>query len=146
MTYALVKSTSPVSVKRHVHYRPFLVDHLFGTTLRHWEFEMRVLGAQSLRVISELDLPKLGPENAARAVWRLYHGGRGLLTTRQAELLSYPDISEIHGGLVALAELASSFKAHSLKQERQQVCVPYLIVGSWDQLPSRSLATSRVSR
>jgi len=36
---------------------------------------MRVLGAQSLRVISELDLTKLGPENAARAVWRLYYRG-----------------------------------------------------------------------
>jgi len=34
---------------------------------------MRVLGAQSLRAISELDLTKLGPENADRAVWRLYH-------------------------------------------------------------------------
>jgi len=91
---------------------------------------MRVLGAQSLRVISELDLHKLGPENAARAVWHLYRGGRGLLTTSQAELLSYPDISEIHGGLVALTELASSFKAHSLKQERRQVCVAFLIVES----------------
>ena len=36
---------------------------------------MRVLGAQSLRVISELDLTKLGPENAARAVWHLYYNG-----------------------------------------------------------------------
>jgi len=68
MKYTRVKSISPMSVKRHVHYRPFLIDHLFDITLRHWEFEMRVLGAQSLRVISELDLPKLGPENAARAV------------------------------------------------------------------------------
>ena len=33
---------------------------------------MRVLGAQSLRVISELHLPNLGPENAARAVWRIH--------------------------------------------------------------------------
>ena len=57
-----------VLAKRHVHYRPFLIDHLFDITLRHWEFGMRVLGAQSLRVISELDLAKLGPENAIRAV------------------------------------------------------------------------------
>ena len=57
------------STKRHTHYRPFLIDHLFDTTLRHWEFEMRVLGAQSLRAISELDLSKLGVGNAARAVW-----------------------------------------------------------------------------
>jgi len=68
MTCTLVKSISPVPVKRHIHYRPFLVNHLFDITLRHWEFEMRVLGAQSLRAISELDLPRLGPENAARAV------------------------------------------------------------------------------
>lgn len=69
-----------VLVKRHAHYRPFLIDHLFDTTLRHWEFEMRVLGAQSLRAISELDLTKLGPENAARAVRYLHHyGARGLL-------------------------------------------------------------------
>ena len=57
-----------VLAKRHIHYRPFLIDHLVDTTLRHWEFEMRVLGAQSLRVISELDLTTLGPENATRAV------------------------------------------------------------------------------
>ena len=63
-----IKPVSLVLAQRHVHYRPFLIDHLLGTTLRHWELDMRVLGAQSLRVISELDMTKLGPENAARAV------------------------------------------------------------------------------
>jgi len=83
---------------------------------------MRVLGAQSLRAISELDLTNLGPENSVRAVWGLHHYGvRDSLIASQAKLLSYPDVSEIHGGLVALTELASGFKTHGLEQERQQV-------------------------
>ena len=55
---------------RHAEYRPFLIDHLLSVTLRHWDPQMRQLGAQSLRAICELDLPKLGPDSAAKAVSR----------------------------------------------------------------------------
>ncbi|KAF9779616.1 TBCD protein [Thelephora terrestris] len=108
-------------VGEHIHYRPFLIDHLFDITLRHFEFEMRVLGAQSLRAISELDLAKLGPENAARA----------------AKLLSCADVNEIHGGLVALNELASCFKSRGLEEERQQA-FRYL-----SELPTKVLQGTR---
>jgi len=108
---------------------------------------MRVLGAQSLRVISELDLVELGPENAARAVRHLYHHRvRDLLKTSQAKLLSWPDTSEVHGGLVALTELASGFKARGLEQERQQVCPVVLIARHWDKPLSRRFAISQLSR
>ncbi|KAI0283960.1 TBCD protein [Russula aff. rugulosa BPL654] len=36
-------------VAEHEEYRPFLIDHLVATTLRHWDLPMRQLGAQSIR-------------------------------------------------------------------------------------------------
>lgn len=68
ITHDDIEPGSLTLARRHVHYMPFLIDHLLDTTLRHWELEMRILGAQSLRAISELEMTKLGPENAVRAV------------------------------------------------------------------------------
>jgi hypothetical protein len=53
---------------RHEEYRPFLIDHLILTTLRHWDTAMRQLGAQSVRKLCELDLSRLGPQCAKRVV------------------------------------------------------------------------------
>ncbi len=57
-----------LSLRRHEEYRGCLIDHLLAVTLRHWDPAMREIGAQSLRCICELDLVKLGPDVAKRAV------------------------------------------------------------------------------
>ncbi|KAI0754966.1 ARM repeat-containing protein [Daedaleopsis nitida] len=96
-------------VAEHEVYRSFLISHLLSVTLRHWDPVMRQLGAQSLKIICELDLVKLGPDAATRA----------------AELLSLPDAGDIHGGLLALTELATAFRDSAqheqLEAERRKV-------------------------
>ncbi|KAI0632121.1 TBCD protein [Trametes polyzona] len=96
-------------VAEHEEYRPFLIDHLLSVTLRHWDPAMRQIGAQSLRAICELDLPKLGPEAASRA----------------AKLLTVPDSGDVHGALLALTELAAAFRdskqSNELEAERRKV-------------------------
>ncbi|KZT73795.1 ARM repeat-containing protein [Daedalea quercina L-15889] len=94
-------------VAEHVEYRSSLIDHLLSVTLRHWDPQMRQLGAQSLRVICELDLPALGPDSAARA----------------ARFLQGPDVGDIHGALAALTELAAAYRdsSHDLEAERRKV-------------------------
>ncbi|TFK86795.1 ARM repeat-containing protein [Polyporus arcularius HHB13444] len=88
-------------VAEHEEYRPFLIEHLLSVTLRHWDPAMRQIGAQSLRVICELDLVKLGPGAATRA----------------AALLTMPDPGDIHGGLLALTELAAAFRDSAHHEE-----------------------------
>ncbi|KAI9058356.1 TBCD protein [Trametes sanguinea] len=96
-------------VAEHEEYRPFLIDHLLSVTIRHWDPAMRQIGAQSLRAICNLDLPRLGPDAAARA----------------ARLLKVPDPGDIHGALLTLTELAAAYQssAHSqqLESERRKV-------------------------
>ncbi|OSD07226.1 TBCD protein [Trametes coccinea BRFM310] len=96
-------------VAEHEEYRPFLIGHLLSVTIRHWDPAMRQIGAQSLRVICDLDLPRLGPDAAARA----------------ARLLRVPDPGDIHGALLALTELAAAIQdsAHSqqLGLERRKI-------------------------
>jgi tubulin-specific chaperone D len=53
---------------RHESYRLFLIDHLLDVTLRHWDSAMRILGAQSLKVIAQSALSVLGPVIIKRAV------------------------------------------------------------------------------
>ncbi|KAH9841553.1 TBCD protein [Rhodofomes roseus] len=94
-------------VAEHLEYRLSLIDHLLSVTLRHWDPQMRQLGAQSLRAICELDLPSLGPDSAARA----------------ARFLQGPDTIDIHGALAVLTELAASYRdsGHDLGRERRKV-------------------------
>ncbi|KAH9997907.1 TBCD protein [Russula vinacea] len=82
-------------VAEHEEYRPFLIDHLVDTTLRHWDSAMRQLGAQSLRKLCELDLSRLGPRCASRV----------------RPLLTMSDASDVHGGLLALAQLSDALSA-----------------------------------
>ena len=49
-------------------YRSFLLDHFSRTTLRHWDKEMRQLGAAALRALVEIDLDRLGPQMVAQLV------------------------------------------------------------------------------
>ncbi|EGO23938.1 hypothetical protein SERLADRAFT_450239 [Serpula lacrymans var. lacrymans S7.9] len=81
-------------VAEHLEYRSSLIDHLLLVTLRHWDVTMRQLGAQSLRVICELDLHVLGPS----------------CLPRLAQLFESVDIVDIHGGLLALTELADAYR------------------------------------
>ncbi|KAF9808522.1 hypothetical protein IEO21_07853 [Rhodonia placenta] len=81
-------------VAEHEAYMPFLIDHLLTITLRHWDPAMRLLGAQSLRAICELELLALGPKSAERA--SLFAMG--------------PDTSDIHGSLLALTEISFAYR------------------------------------
>ncbi|RPD62432.1 ARM repeat-containing protein [Lentinus tigrinus ALCF2SS1-7] len=96
-------------VAEHEEYRPFLMDHLLTITLRHWDPAMRQIGAQTLRIICELDLVTLGPDAARRA----------------ATLLTMQDPGDIQGGLLALTELAVAFRDspyhEQLEPERREV-------------------------
>ena len=74
---------------------------------------MRRLGSQSLKLLCSLDLDVLGPKAVEKAV-----SGR-LLTTpdsladgwdRQSKLLQAVDGTDIHGGLLALSEVAAAYK------------------------------------
>ncbi|KAI0732028.1 TBCD protein [Fomitopsis betulina] len=116
-------------VAEHVVYRPFLIDHLLSVTLRHWDPQMRQLGAQSLRAVCELDLPQLGPESAARV----------------AQFLQGPDIGDIHGALAALTELAAAYRDsdQDLEGERRKVFT-YLVQVPTDiiESPRHDLVTT----
>ncbi|KAI0269819.1 TBCD protein [Gloeopeniophorella convolvens] len=93
-------------VAQHDEYRSFLIDRLLNVILRHWDPVMRQLGAQSLRKLCELDLPRLGPDCAKHA--RL--------------LLSMTDASDIHGGLTALIQLSDAFSGSAdLETFRQKI-------------------------
>lgn len=88
---------------------------------------MRQIGAQSLKAICELDLVKIGPDAATRAVG-VSEGVRIWWLTCsmvQAELLKLPDAGDIHGGLLALTELATAFRDspqhEQLEAERRKV-------------------------
>ncbi|OCH86383.1 TBCD protein [Obba rivulosa] len=81
-------------VAEHLEYRTSLIDHLLKVTLRHWDPVMRQLGAQSLRALCALDLANLGPDAAHRA----------------SQLLGVPDTGDIHGALLALAEIAAAYR------------------------------------
>ncbi|EIN12617.1 TBCD protein [Punctularia strigosozonata HHB-11173 SS5] len=91
-------------VAEHSEYRPSLINHLHAVTLRHWDPAMRVLGARALRIICEVDLPTDGPSSRRRA----------------AELLDSPDNTDVHGGLLALAELAAAFDQAGLFDEKRE--------------------------
>ncbi|CCM03543.1 uncharacterized protein FIBRA_05677 [Fibroporia radiculosa] len=91
-------------VAEHVEYRPFLIDQLISITLRHWDPSMRQLGAQSLRAICQLDLPNLASDAAHRA----------------SQFLTGPDMTDIHGALLALTELAATYQNRSKDSEAER--------------------------
>lgn len=99
------------TLSRHPEYREFLLDHLLDVALRHWDSIIRELGSQSLRLISLTDLQTLGPRACAKAV------SSGYLVTftvrlilQQARLLESIDVIDLHGGLLALSEVAIAYR------------------------------------
>ncbi|TDL17863.1 ARM repeat-containing protein [Rickenella mellea] len=111
-----------VDVARHGEYRPFLISHLLATTLRHWDVNMRILGAQSLRALCEHDLEMLGPSVATRA----------------ADLLKSLDTVDVHGGLLALTQLAMAFQTSPSHEEHRRQAFTYLAL-----IPSTTILSPR---
>ncbi|KAH7912534.1 ARM repeat-containing protein [Hygrophoropsis aurantiaca] len=89
-------------VAEHVEYRSALLDHVISVTLRHWDADMRQLGAHSLREICRVDLYTLGPA----------------CIPRLAQLLKSFDIVDIQGGLLALTELAEEYRRNDNPEDR----------------------------
>ncbi|KAF8133796.1 TBCD protein [Boletus edulis] len=86
--------TAAPQVAEHLEYRSSLINHLISTTLRHWDIMMRQLGAKSLRLICEIELASLGPA----------------CVLRLTPLLRSVDTSDIHGAMLALAEVADAYR------------------------------------
>ncbi|CAL1713099.1 unnamed protein product [Somion occarium] len=78
-------------VAEHVEYRSSLLEHLISVTIRHWDPAMRELGAKSICEISKLDTSSLV-----------------LKCSERSEYLTFPDVGDIHGALLTLAELAAT--------------------------------------
>ncbi|KAJ6508836.1 TBCD protein [Mycena sanguinolenta] len=91
-------------VAEHVEYRTSLFDHLLTVTARHWDVSMRRLGAQALRLICTPHIRELGP----------------VVKTRAARLLESADTADLHGALLALAEIAVAYRESSLPLEEQE--------------------------
>ncbi|EJC98100.1 TBCD protein [Fomitiporia mediterranea MF3/22] len=81
-------------VYRYKEYRQPILDHLLKITLRHWDAAMRRLGAKSLRKVCETDLENEVPK----------------VLDALLALLRSVDTSDIHGGLLALSELAGAIR------------------------------------
>ncbi|KAG6841983.1 hypothetical protein C0991_004474 [Blastosporella zonata] len=77
-------------VAQHQEYRISLMNHILNVTLRHWDPSMRELGSQSLRAICIHDLNTLGT----------------IAIEKSIHLLDSIDVSDLHGGLLALSEIA----------------------------------------
>lgn len=90
-------------------YQQPLLDYVIRVVLRHWDPKMRELGAQSLRVMCEVDMKNLGAKTASQ------------LSSRLRSI----DTNDVHGVLLGLAEIAKGFKQQGLEQERLQ-CFKYL--------------------
>lgn len=85
-------------------YRNEMRKYLHNITLRHWDSDMRILGAKALSALvvagTDDDL-----DTSLNVEVRLTIDVR--LLTAQTRMLSSADPGSIHGGLLALRELAS---------------------------------------
>ncbi|KAG8936298.1 hypothetical protein FRC02_003235 [Tulasnella sp. 418] len=98
-------------VAEHVEYRSLLTNHLLTITLKHWDPSMRQLGSTALAEIAKLNISEDGPTCAFRA----------------ATLLSSPDSDEVHGGLLALSELAKIYKESQILEAKRLEIFQYII-------------------
>ncbi|KAG5648314.1 hypothetical protein DXG03_004886 [Asterophora parasitica] len=96
--------TAAPQVAHHPEYRPFLMNHVLNVVLRHWDPAMRELGSQSLRLICLEDLSTLGPEAIVKST----------------RLLDCIDISDLHGGLLALSEIAIAYRESEEAGSREE--------------------------
>ncbi|KAH8825282.1 TBCD protein [Flagelloscypha sp. PMI_526] len=112
-------------VAEHEFYRQALLDHVLNVTLRHWDPAMRRIGAESIRHICLLDLGTLAPRVHAKVI----------------PLLESIDVTDIHGGLLALSELGLAFRStlNGASLEREL----HTLFGSLSKIPHDTLVTSR---
>ena len=61
-----------------------MIDHILQVTLKHWDVNMRTLGAQSLRLVCQIDLPRLGYDAATQVV-----------NNKESQSYSYRDLTGI---------------------------------------------------
>ena len=101
-----------------------MVDHLFKTTIRHWDEAMRSLGAQALRKLAELDLERNLAEMIARCT----------------SLIRAIDSTDVHGAVLTLTQLSlailecpspSSFEGQRQKVNNFELSELYLFVDSF---------------
>ncbi|TYJ51709.1 hypothetical protein B9479_007714 [Cryptococcus floricola] len=78
----------------HKVYREYMIDHLHNVTLRHWDVAMRIIGAEALKCLVELDISRLDQS-----------------LDREIKELSGLDPINVHGALSALSSLSSLFPA-----------------------------------
>ncbi|KAJ9116353.1 hypothetical protein QFC22_004794 [Naganishia vaughanmartiniae] len=89
---AFLVSAPQVAV--HEEYRSAMLEHLHYVTLRHWDPAMRLIGAQSLKLICELE------ESLPAQALQL-----------EMDQLGSVELANIHGALAALDELACVYRA-----------------------------------
>ncbi|KAF5369524.1 hypothetical protein D9758_002666 [Tetrapyrgos nigripes] len=100
-------------VAEHTEYRTYLINHLLDVSLRHWDFNVRRLGSQSLRLICSQNISSMAVEPIGRCV----------------VLLRSPESSDLHGGLLGLTEIAIGFQekeAPDIVENRKQDIFRYL--------------------
>ncbi|KAJ9124791.1 hypothetical protein QFC24_003160 [Naganishia onofrii] len=85
---------SAPSVAIHEEYRAAMLEHLHYVTLRHWDPAMRLIGAQSLKLICE------SKESLPAQALQL-----------EIQQLGSVELADIHGALAALGELACVYRA-----------------------------------
>ncbi|KAG6890812.1 hypothetical protein C0995_003245 [Termitomyces sp. Mi166 len=83
-----------VAKSRHEEYQTFLLNHVLDVTLRHWDPAMRELGSQSLGSICLENLDVFGP----------------VALEKSTRILNSIDVSDLHGGLLALSEIAIAYR------------------------------------
>ncbi|KAH8114535.1 armadillo-type protein [Phellopilus nigrolimitatus] len=112
-------------VAAYEEYLQPILEHLLNVTLRHWDESMRRLGARSLRKICEYDMQKLGPQ----------------MVEQYSVLLLSIDTADVHGGLLALSELASAFREAG-GNEKLEACL-HKIFNLLDSVPSTMILSPR---
>ena len=104
-------------------YRDSLFDHVLDVVARHWDPTMRELGSQSLRLICSADPLTLAPQASAKAVNLLFASHVLSLNRLQIRLLDCVDLTDLHGGLLALSELSLACKESKVEDPLLDGCV-----------------------
>lgn len=115
-TPSLASSRCPADDERHEVYRRAAREHLHNITLRHWDIDMRKLGAKTLRAIVELGSESDRDDAIRREVG--HQSGSETSCSCQMSMLLAVDSASIHGGLLALSELATTLKPDDGRREK----------------------------
>ncbi|KAG8825053.1 hypothetical protein FRC19_000490 [Serendipita sp. 401] len=85
---------SAPEVARHEVYRGHLLNYLVDTTLKHWDPDMRSIGAEALKELCKADIYTLAPP----------------VVERLKGSLAFVDSHEIHGAILGLREIAEGLR------------------------------------